>query len=326
VSDVLIGLLSALVATNQPAAVSNLIVQTTGITVNVPDPNDPVEKELAKLMREDDVATAEVDDWIRENQKFATQGAAVPKADLNRRIMKRFEPVRQGYESLIQKYPTNASVRVAYASFLKDLGDEDAEKDQLEKARELDPKDPAVWNNLANYYGEFSPLSKAFDYYQKAIELDPTEAVYYWNFATTVYLYRKDAREYFHFNEQQVFDKSLDLYAQALQRDPTNFVLATDLAESYYGIKPARTEAALVAWTNAMQIASTEIEREGVHIHLARVKLYYAGRFSEARAHLNVVTNEMYAELKRRLTRNLDEREKAAAGTNGPPPKASESD
>ncbi len=325
-SDVLIGLLSALVATNQPAAVSNPIVQPTGITVTVPDPNDPVEKELRKLMREDDAAAAEVDDWIRENQAFAAQGAAVPKADLNRRIMKRFEPVRQGYESLIQRYPTNASVRVAYASFLKDLGEEDAEKDQLEKARELDPKDPAVWNNLANYYGEFSPQSKAFEYYQKAIELDPAEAVYYWNFATTVYLYRKDAREYFHINEQQVFDRSLDLYGQALQRDPTNFVLATDLAESYYGIKPARTEAALVAWTNALRIASSEVEREGIYIHLARVKLYYAGRFAEARSFLNSVTNEMYAELKKRLTRNLEEREKIATRTNGPPAKLSEGD
>ena len=240
--------------------------------------------------------------------------------------MKRFEPVREGYESLIEKYPTNAGVRVAYASFLKDLGEEDAEKDQLEKARELDPKDPAVWNNLANYYGEFSPQSKAFDYYQKAIQLDPTEAVYYWNFATTVYLYRKDAREYFHINEQQVFDKSLDLYAQALQRDPTNFVLATDLAESYYGIKPARTEAALVAWTNALRIASTEVEREGVYLHLARFKMYYAGRLAEARAHLNDVTNAMYAELKKRLVRNLEEREKAVARTNGPPAKVSEGD
>ncbi len=31
-------------ATNQPAAVSNLVTQTTGLTVNIPDPNDPVEK------------------------------------------------------------------------------------------------------------------------------------------------------------------------------------------------------------------------------------------------------------------------------------------
>lgn len=325
-SDLLIGLLGALMATNQPAAVSNLIVQTTGMTVHVPDPNDPVEKELRKLMQEDNAAAAEVDQWIRDNQAFAEKGGGIPDKDLNRRIRKRFEPVRKGYEDLVQRYPANASVRVAFASFLKDLGEEDGEKDQLEKARELDPSDPAVWNNLANFYGEFSPQSKAFEYYQKAIDLSPAEPVYYWNFATTVYLYRKDAREYFHINEQQVFDKSLGLYGQALKLSPTNFVLATDLAESYYGIKPPRTQDALLAWTNALQAASTEVERQGVYVHLARVELYYAGRFAEARALLHSVTNEIYGDLKRRLLRNLEEREKAAKETNGAPAKVTERD
>jgi len=322
VSSLLIGLLGALVATNQPAAVSNLIVQTTGVTVAVPDPNDPGEMELKKLMQEDNDAQTEVDGWIRENRAFAAKGAGIPNPDLNRRILKRFEPVRKGYEDLIRRYPTLASARVAFASFLKDLGDEDGEVQQLEKARELDPKDPAVWNNLAIYYGEFSPQKKAFEYYEKAIELDPVESVYYWNFATTVYLYRKDAKEYFHINEQQVFDKSLDLYARALKLDPANFVLATDLAQSYYGIQPVRTEDALMAWTNALRIASDEVEREGVYLHLARFKLN-SGRFAEARAHLNAVTNEACTVLKERLLRNLDIKEKAAA-TNSPPAKAAE--
>ena len=43
------------------------------------------------------------------------------------------------------------------------------------------------------------------------------------------------------------------------------------------------------------------------------------GRFAEARAHLNCVTNETYAELKTRLTRNLNEQEKKGAPTNAPP-------
>ncbi len=100
------------------------------------------------------------------------------------------------------------------------------------------PKNPAAWNQLANYYGEYGGLTNAFAYYTEAIRLDPTEPVYYQNFATTVYLFRKDAREFYHINEQQVFDKALGLYRQAMKLDPSNLVLATDYAESYYGIKP----------------------------------------------------------------------------------------
>ena len=95
---------------------------------------------------------------------------------------------------------------MAYASFLHDSGDEDGEFEQLQKARkDLDPTIPSVWNNLANYYGEHGPTTNAFICYEKAIQLDPKEPVYYDNFATTVYLYRKDVREHYHLTEEAGF-------------------------------------------------------------------------------------------------------------------------
>ena len=56
-------------ATNQPAAVSNFVARTTGISLAVADPNDPVEKEYKKLLELDDVAQEQVDKWIREDRK-----------------------------------------------------------------------------------------------------------------------------------------------------------------------------------------------------------------------------------------------------------------
>jgi hypothetical protein len=110
-----------------------------------------------------------------------------------------------------------------------------------------------------------------------------------------------------------VFDKALDLYRQAMKLDPQNFPLATDYAQSYYGIRPLRTNDALVAWTNALHIARDELEREGVYIHLARVKISI-GRFAEAQAHLDAVTNAALADMRNRLQRNLNQREHP--GTN----------
>ena len=311
-------ILSVFVAsTNHPAAVvSNAVEETTGISVAIADANDPVEKDYQKLMADDDAAHDEVDKWIRDNQSFNAQGGGVPNAELNRRIEDRLKPIRQAYENFIAAHPEHARVRVAYASFLDGLGEEDASMEQLEKARELDPKNPAAWNNLANYYGEHSPVKKSFEYYAKAIELNPYEPVYYHNYGTTVYLFRKDAREYFNINEQQVFDKALELYAKALKLAPDDFPLASDIAQTYYGIKPLRTNDALLAWTNTLAIAHDEVEREGVHLHLARLKLNI-GRFDEVREHLDAVTNEMYAELKKRLTRNLNQQEHPT--TNTPP-------
>ena len=235
-------------------------------------------------------------------------GAGESKEALNQRIHARLDTVRTNYAAFLRRHPDSARGYLAYGSFLDDIGDEDAGKVQFENAAQADPKNPAAWNNLANYYGENGGLTNAFTDYARAIELDPTEPVYYQNLATTVYLYRKDARAFYGINEQQVFDKALALYQKAVQLDPDNFVLATDYAETYYGIRPLRTNDALVAWTNALNIAHTDVQREGVFIHLARLKIA-AGFFNEARAQLAAVTNDFYADLKNSLERNLVERE-----------------
>jgi tetratricopeptide (TPR) repeat protein len=314
VSNLAIAALGALLATNQPAAVSNLVHAETGLAVEITDSKDPVEQEFKKLMEADNAAQAEVDKWIRDNAEFATKGAGTPASELNRRILERFAPVRKGYETFLQQHTNHIGARIAYGSFLNDIGDEEGQREQLEQALELDKTDPAIWNNLANYYGHRGSVKKAFGYYEKAIELDPTEPIYYQNFGTTVYLFRTDVKEYYTINEQQVFDKALNLYSNAVRLAPEDFLLATDVAETYYGIKPPRTEEALLAWTNAFKLAHDEIEREGVQAHFARIKLN-VGRFDEARKHLDAITNAMYADLKRRLERNWKEKQ---AETNAP--------
>jgi len=266
-------------------------------------------------MRDDDAAMDEVDSWIQENNAFAAHGAGESKQQLNTRIRARLDVVRQSYQDYFKQYPTNAAAYLAYGSFLNDIGDEDGASVQYEKSRQLDPKDPAVWNDLANYYGENGPITNAFAYYSKAAELNPSEPVYYENWATTVYLFRKDAREFYGINEGQVFDKALGLYQKAIQLDPQNFVLMTDYAESYYGIKPLRINDALVAWTNALNIATNDLEREGVYVHLARVKML-AGRFAEAQDQLDIVTNSAYGDLKKHLQRSLLQREQEAQTNN----------
>ena len=297
-----------LVITNQALASSNVIQQNTNISISITNSNETAETELKQLMAKDDAAQAEVTQWIQDNNAFAAQGAGESKEELNRRIMARLNGIRASYEDFLRRYPDSAGGHLAYGSFLNDIGEEEAAMRQNEKASQLDPKNPAAWNNLANYYCENGLLTNAFTDYAKAIELNPTEPVYYENFATVVYLYRKDAKEFYHIDEQQVFDKSLALYRKAMQLDPDNFRLATDCADSYYEIRPLRTNEMLVAWSNALQIAHNDIEREGVYIHLARIKMV-AGRYAEARTQLDVVTNSKYADLKHTLERSITQRE-----------------
>jgi tetratricopeptide (TPR) repeat protein len=329
VNDLLIGLLSALVATNQPAAVSNLVQKKTGLTVAVADPLDPVERAYQKLMADDDDAQAEVDEWIKERQKTNANETDVEKALFRARIKRRFDPVIEGYDAFLRQHPEHSKARLAYGSFLNDIGEEDAAEAQWNKARELDPTNPAAWNNLANFHGHNGDVKKSFEYYAKAIELEPAEAVYHQNLATTVFLFRKDAMEFYKITEQEVFAKAMAIYRQALALDPENFSLAAELAQTFYGIKAPKLSdpnatrqaelklagEALAAWQTAQKLSRNELEREGIHLHFARWQMRLA-RFQDARKSLASVTNDLWANSKRTLTKKLANDEARAHGTN----------
>lgn len=300
-------------STNQPVAVSNFVTQTTGISVEkAVDANDPAEKAYRQLLELDESTTEEIDKWIRDAQAMNEKaGATAPNVTLNAKIRERLLAVKTAYDKFLEKNPKHVKGWLAYGSFLNEIGEETDAAGKWEKARELDPTNPAPWNNLANYYGHKSPVKKAFEYYAKAIELNPNEPVYYHNFGTTVYLFRKDAKEYYGIEENEVFTKALELYQKSLKLDPDNFLLAQDIAQTYYGIKPPRHDEAVKAWEYTLSKARDDFERQGVQIHLARFKIN-ASKFDEARTHLSLVNHPNYTDLKERVRATLERKEKEA--------------
>jgi len=319
----ILGTLTATAATPPVAAEPPAPASKDAANRSDPTPaEDPLYPELRKVLEADDAAQEEIDQWIRAEQQFRAAGGGVSDATLRARVLQRLEPVRKAYENYVFLHPNHVPGRIAFGSFLNDINDETGAEQQWEKARELEPDNPAIWNNLANLYGHGGPIAKAFEYYEKAIALNSREATYYQNLATTVFLFRKDAMEYYRCDEPAVFDRALELYRKAIALKPDDFVLASDYAISFYGIKPppsltedARNQAqaklndqAIAAWDSAMKIAGDDVQREGVHIHLARIKIN-ARRFSEARAHLEAVSNPVYADIKATITRNLEQKQ-----------------
>ena len=270
--------------------------------------------EYRELLELDDLALKEIDDWIRESNATNDGVDDTSLISLPARIEQRLKPVRVAYDAFIQKHPKHVGVRLAYASFLTDQGDELLAAPHLIKATELNPENPAAWNNLGNHYGHLGPVVKAFECYEKAIKLNPNAAVYFHNYGTTVYLFRKDAMKYFDISETDVFDKALKLYRKALEQEPRNFDLAEDIAQTYYGIRNkavpprmARPDEALKAWAYALKIAPGEHEKQGVYIHQARIHLQI-DQVAEARLALDKVNLAVYQTLKDRVGKNLANR------------------
>ena len=314
-ASIVTGLLAALVATNQPSAVSNFVHERTGAKIEIPNPNDLVEQEYVRLLLADQSADEETDRWMAENDRLAATGAGDSATTLRLRLKQRFDPVEKSYREFLERHPKHVKGRLAFGSFLNDLGREDEAAAQYLAARDLDPKNPAPWNNLANFYGHNSPVTNAFICYEKAIELDPGEPVYFQNFATTVYLFRRDATNHYQISEQQVFDKAMSLYRRALALATNDFKLATDLAQTYYGINPPRTRDALQAWNDAMKLAGDDAERQGVRLHLARWHRT-DGDVEAARRELNQITDPAFTTMKGNILKSL---EKKNPGTNAGP-------
>jgi tetratricopeptide (TPR) repeat protein len=321
VSALLLGFLGGALVTNSPQAASNQVPYKPGVALPATTfvANDPAEDEFHRIMLDDDKAEKEILGWMDTSDAFAKAGGD-SKITLNSKIQQRLDGIKKEYEDFIERHPKHVNIRLAFGSFLRDVHDDQGAFTQWDTARQLDPTNPAAWDNLGNYYAYSTngPVKKAFECYDKAIELNSTQSIYYHNLAATIYLFRKEAQEYYHLNESQAFDKALNLYQQAIKLDPDNFVLLTDYAESFYGTNPPRWKDGLAAWTEALKIAHDDGEKEGVYVHLARLHLKL-GALDEAKSDLAAITNANYAELKTRLTSNLNAA-LAKAKTNSPPP------
>jgi tetratricopeptide (TPR) repeat protein len=280
--------------------------------------NLSTEDEYAKLQANDDAAQAEVDKWLRQREELMGPGAGPPDAELTRRIHDRLEPIRHGYEEFLRQHPGHARAHLAYGNFLNERQDEAGAQAQWEKVIELDPKNAAAYNNLAGRYSEIGPAKKVFEFFSKAIELSPSEPVYYHNFADSMCVLSKHAVKYYGVSEQEVYGKALQLYSNAARLAPESFTFASDWAQTYYSIKPLPADDALRTWTNALKTAHDEREREETYVHMARVKML-AGRLAEARAQLSAVTDIQLVQLRSNLLHAIQLREDPQPGTNGAP-------
>ena len=273
--------------------------------------NRVVEEEYQKLQAEDDGAQAEVEKWTRENAAARVKGGGMSDEDLEKRINQRVAAVNEAYEKFLRTHPDHARAHLSYGCFLNDRQNEAGAQAEWEKALALDPGNPDVYNNLAGRYAESGPVKKAFEYYEKAIAMNSQEPLYYHNFASSMYVLRTKAAAHYGIDEQQVFARIIGLYSNSVRLAPTNFTYATDLAQTYYSMRPFPAEAAIGAWSNTLARAHNQLEREEAYIHLARTKML-GGHIPEARAQLNAVTNAEHWVLKSNLLHNIERSENPA--------------
>ena len=288
------------------AALLILPGQATAQEVKQADASDAViEREFRQLLELDDKVHDEVDEWIRNNAKLAAKQVGIDPASLDLQVRNRLNEVGEAYEGFLNRHSGHVRARLAYGSFFNDINEIDKAMVQWKKALELAPKNPVAWNNLGKAYGKQGRIVEAFRHFAKAAELAPKEALYHRNLATLIFSYPDEASRHYLIDRSQVVPMSLALFKKARALDPKNFTLAADAAMAQLGTQPFDAKAALATWNDALALAPSTVEAEGVRIHLARIHTHL-GQADAARALLAKVHETQFAELKAEILRKLD--------------------
>lgn len=263
-----------------------------------------VDELLSKIQESEQRIKLEFENQIKAIYSLPENEREAERAIITNNLIAKEGEIEYALQDLVKQFPKNADPLIALGNFHDEHGREQDAFKFWTKASEVNPNDPAVWNNLAGYHTHNGGIEKSFQYFEKALSLKPKGWIYYHNFANAVFLFRKDARMHYQLNEQQVFDKAFELYELARKEDPTNFDLAVDIANSYYIVRPYRNDDALKAWDKAATVAVSEEQKQSILIHQARWFLRIEN-IDKALAAINKVTSPELLTLKKIVKKNI---------------------
>ena len=263
---------------------------------------DKVELRYQRLLKLDDAALSETQNLI--NKSNAQQGSdlkANSEEEMRQMIQAKVDSVKKEYRGFLKDNPHHVKAMIAYGSFLCDIQEEEEGVKWWIKAQDLDPKNAAVRNNLANHYSHEGDPKRALEEYEAAIALQPSEPTFYFNMGNAMYLFRKETSEMKKWTEDEVFEHSLEAFRKARDLEPNNYDYAYAFAETFYGVKSPHWERALDAWDFCLKLNITPLQRDQIYTHLARINIRL-GKIKKARNYLEQVKSEQWQDLRQRLS------------------------
>lgn len=262
--------------------------------------------EFKALLARDEDARQDMSRWLTETAARDEHFADKPHNVLSLRMEHRLQLVCDAYAAFRARHPDHNAAEMLEDAFRADITEDLAAVRHWEAGRAEVPGSPAPWNELAHHLGHSGRTVEAFVCFEKSLSLSPREAVYFFDFATALLLYRSDAARHYKLTEQAVFEKVLILYRRGMRLEPDSFAHATGYAETFYLITPARPDEGVAAWKHAFSLADTDAERDQVRTHLARYAIN-AGHPNLARAYLVQVNEPRLEPVKLSLLRRVNE-------------------
>lgn len=290
-----------------------------GSATVVPSPalKPSVEHEFRMLLARDEDARQDMSRWLRETAARDEHLSGKSPHLLSTRMEHRFQVVIAAYAEFIAGHPSHPAAAEHQEVFRADITEDLEHIRRWEDARALAPSSPAPWNELAHTLAHNGRTVDAFACFEKSLDLSPREAVYFFDYATAMLLYRTVAMSHYQLAEPELFERVLTLYRRGMRLEPESFQLAADYAQTFYLVKPTRAAEGLAAWEHAFKLTEEEEQQDEVRSHLARYAIH-SGNLKLARVYLAQMTAPHLDQVKESLLRRIADA--AKAGKTAPAP------
>jgi tetratricopeptide (TPR) repeat protein len=224
------------------------------------------------------------------------------------------------YKRFLNNHPRHARAMVAYGDLIYDQDRQEEGMRWWERAIAADPREAYAYNEIANHCGHNGQADKALRYYEKAIELAPTEPIFRFNWATTCQLFRNESRAVYGWDKDEIFRHSLEQFRSARDLAPQDFEMSSTYAETFYEMPKPDWREAYEAWRFCLNQPLNDRQRQFVCGQLARVCVRL-GRYEEAREWVAKLTGSEQEYVRRAIERKIAELSKpgtAPTATNSP--------
>lgn len=225
-------------------------------------------------------------------EQRAALGEARKKEDASdlEDVRPRLQRVLDDYENLIGRHGDFAAGWAAYGLFLCDplVEDRRAALPLLLKANSLDPDLPVVKNQIGVILAEQGRPVDAFTYFLAASDLAPREPLYHLQIGLVLDEARTDFLKTGAWTGPMLDKSILVAFARLRELAPERTDYWYRGAEAYYTLAEPRWEEAYQVWTGLEERLASELERQTVRLHRARV-LWKQGLAADARELLATV-------------------------------------
>ena len=196
-------------------------------------------------------------------------------------LKRRLNELIQSYRAYLADHPEDLEALILYGKLLRRVGEKEQAFQAFLKADEIDPEIAVVKQHIGNHLAENGKGKAALTFYLQAVDLAPETAAYQFGLGQLLFKFRDTFVGEGIYTRETLDRNMLKAFRKAARLRPDNFNFRMRLGEAYYDLASPDWKAAHTHWRKLRQDADSDLRRQIIDLHRARV-LGKLGRYEEA--------------------------------------------